>query len=317
MNVRLIADDLYHFLQTHDGTYGKVHSVFKNTINIQTEDESLISLFSDQKDITPMSLIVGKEFDKIEMIKDMEVLFNRDGIVFPEIKRSLSVKSSKHWVSEPEVFSNNIQKRTYLGRMNRFEKILFEKGNDEGILNTVYHMTFDEFDVHPQDGLMPKLNDYSQFIYERLESFLEGVALRDEVVCGICLGKVVGFGPGLTPSVDDFVAGVMVSTYYLANYYQLNTEAVLNFNAFLLKEALGKTTAISEQMLKHASKGLVSNQYRNVLLALYHELDLKIETSVEKALCFGETSGTDFLLGVYVINKMFMNKKIREVYNGD
>lgn len=315
MEAIIIANDLYDYLNDSKEEYGKVHSVFKNTINLISRNDNLISIFADTKDIAPMSLVLSGKIDTLFIFKDMDVIFYKDKIEFPDINKAIKFKNANKWNSTPETGSEGIRKSTYQRRLNLFEKTLFENGNKDGILDTAYCLYFDNFDVKPVNSQILELNGYCQFIFERIQLFLESVSSKDKEESGESLKKIIGFGPGLTPSVDDFVAGLMVGSYYLAAYYGLNLEIILEFNNYMFDKSIGKTTTISEAMLKLASTGLASRKYKEVLLALLFRPDLKITAAVNEALDFGETSGTDFLYGVFVANRMFLKKEIREAYN--
>jgi len=178
-----------------------------------------------------------------------------------------------------------------------------------------YHLKLDQVELISSEK-EKQLNDYGEFIIDRLDAFLKSIQSCAIKSAGENVKKIVGFGPGLTPSVDDFLAGLMSGLYYLSYYYKLNHNQVDKMNQMLALSTIGKTTVISEQMIQNAANGQVSNHYRNLLLALHFRIDLKVEAIVKANLDYGETSGTDFMLGVYMINKMLMSKGAREVYNG-
>ena len=48
--------------------------------------------------------------------------------------------------------------------------------------------------------------------------------------------KLIGFGIGLTPSMDDFISGLMVSLVYLTKCYGFETSEAYNLNSEIIRE---------------------------------------------------------------------------------
>ena len=106
--------------------------------------------------------------------------------------------------------------------------------------------------------------------------------------------SLVGLGPGLTPSGDDFLTGLFTiinmknSPFYL---YQSFCEDVL-------KKAKTLTNDISYMTLKKASIGKVRESIISLLNSLLIENDEDLILSLNKLLNIGSSSGTDIALGI-------------------
>jgi len=138
MDAIIISSDLQDYLKSLDHLEGKVHSVFDNTINIMTHDQRLISVFSSDDAISPMSLSIGPAFSQMIADKDSTVVFESDGIRWVDIKQKINVNYATKWEVMP-VIEHSLRRSTYLGRLRKLEKVLFDRGNTQGIL--MWHIT--------------------------------------------------------------------------------------------------------------------------------------------------------------------------------
>lgn len=106
--------------------------------------------------------------------------------------------------------------------------------------------------------------------------------------------STVGLGPGLTPSGDDMLAGLLIGL----------EAAGLRANRDRLASSIGRNIDVmplsSRDMLEQASRGWVTDGIANVLAALSTQpgaADLIDALSAQSAI--GHHSGTDVLLGIF------------------
>jgi len=110
------------------------------------------------------------------------------------------------------------------------------------------------------------------------------------------LAQVIGLGPGLTPSGDDFLSGLLSLLWYLEE-----EEDISIYKRNLLQEMIPRaheTTPVSRAFLEAAMKG----EFTESILDLYKVMGSKdIEKSKEilrNISRLGHSSGTDTLAGV-------------------
>jgi hypothetical protein len=107
--------------------------------------------------------------------------------------------------------------------------------------------------------------------------------------------QLVGLGPGLTPSGDDFIAG-----YLAALWSRAGREAGLRAMLRLLADALAPvflcTNAISRQMLGDAAQGHFPERLVAVTVAIAG--DEEVAEATRRALESGHSSGADSLCGL-------------------
>ncbi len=109
-----------------------------------------------------------------------------------------------------------------------------------------------------------------------------------EVLC-----RLIGLGPGLTPSGDDFLAGIVMGLFkagqedeaaWLAHYFH--------------RTARGRVTAISLAFYRALSEGLVVELYHQFLDSIGTGEYLHLERLLKQVSRFGGTSGWDTITGI-------------------
>ena len=110
----------------------------------------------------------------------------------------------------------------------------------------------------------------------------------------VCAARgLVGLGEGLTPSGDDFLAGFEAALRTLASP-----------DAGFLQDAIidraERTTTVSGTLLAHAAKGEFAERVHELIGALFDGDDASIAGSIDRAVAWGASSGTDCLFGVLV-----------------
>ena len=106
---------------------------------------------------------------------------------------------------------------------------------------------------------------------------------------------LIGFGPGLTPSGDDFLAGLGVVTYYCSfktEFKQYLEEAVA--------KGMHRTNTISAAMLKNSLKGEAHEFVQDLMYAVMFQNPPEVIEKLKKLIKVGATSGSDLATGVYV-----------------
>ncbi len=128
----------------------------------------------------------------------------------------------------------------------------------------------------------------------RLEQAFMG---EDRDALAHAVRELIGLGPGLTPSSDDLLAGlILLSVLYGANGGsrrpgRLISEAVGT-------SARGRTTLLSEEFLLQAGSGNGNEPVTKLCTTLLTGGRDAVEQETEHVLAIGETSGTDTVLGI-------------------
>lgn len=107
--------------------------------------------------------------------------------------------------------------------------------------------------------------------------------------------RLIGLGPGLTPSGDDVLVGIEAALHALAR-----PSAGFLALGLASRHVDGRTTALAATLLRHAAAGEFAERLHILLAALLGSDDEAIPAAIDRAVAWGATSGTDCLLGVLI-----------------
>ncbi|MBN2392429.1 MAG: DUF2877 domain-containing protein [Anaerolineae bacterium] len=133
------------------------------------------------------------------------------------------------------------------------------------------------------------------------------VAIRDAAAA------IAGLGPGLTPSGDDFLAGVMLGMQMADGKWQIaNNElritnhasrithhgsCFLHLASCIFAAAAPRTTRLSQAFLQATSQGLADEHWHHLLAALSAGDPAQLEHAAMHVLDHGASSGLDMVAG--------------------
>jgi hypothetical protein len=146
--------------------------------------------------------------------------------------------------------------------------------------------------THPTGLLGPLNQAAAQRDYPALQILREGLSqwLAGEKP-DWC--KLIGLGPGLTPSGDDMLTGALAVLHSSADYHRRLQYHLILPHSLQLQTM---TTAISCGYLDNAAKGLFSTPLLHLLSALRNQH--RVLSAIRELLNHGHTSGADTLLGL-------------------
>lgn len=267
----------------------QIHSVFHRVINIESND-GLLSV------VTPG---IGRMADYI-VIQDTE---NEDFI-------SAGIKIGGRCCMKNQQIT--VDKKLYID-LN--EAVLWR-----GILDKGYTWRAQELKADNLSVLQSALNIYAVYesaykrIYERKEKYLTDAAEKlkfqnsyDLILSGV--KELIGFGPGLTPSGDDFLTG------YLAVITSCNENtAIRKFAPDIIYQNSVRTNYISSCMLSNAAEGTFHEYIQDLIFAVTAETPERVMQCTKRLIRTGATSGSDIAAGIYtgfVNAEEYFNRKAR------
>lgn len=321
MRASRICENLYNMLVLEKSFSGKVHSVFNNACNIENGD-NFITLLSNNKNMSPMSVLIANEevvnFRELDINQDLNFKFTKDKIYCLEKNIYIDLRGVQKWNPGIKKIYGYITEYDLKENIKALELGVINYGKFEGMsyLVNLLAKSFPllelmEFKMTPNEKEL-------EFINNRFISFIEGLLKSDYVKIAGDAAGIIGYGPGLTPSMDDFISGLMISSFYLTTYYGIDSSIIYKFNKELVRLSLNKTTRVSAEMLKHASFGrsneAVIRLMRTILTQIGRE---EVMEALINTMDYGETSGTDTALGIYVGCKIWTNLNYRRVWIND
>jgi hypothetical protein len=276
---------------------GEVHSVFDRTFNILIGDE-LIGVAQSGVSRSPINLITdipsGERMPSLGVRRGMQVqkVGNR---VFVGGVLEISLEGAELWWPKtraerclsPELIRRNLElaKRLAAGKVGR-----------EGLGQLLKHI--DEIAA----GKMPQTSDLNMVAKAVLPRLVDLVkATKSENVNGVkgAAQKLIGLGPGLSPSADDTLSGFTAALWWVSHSLGEGIDRVKKINETIIS-CSGATTLLSQQLLRNAAKGETNERVGELLDAILAGEPPKVESGVKEVLKIGETSGTDMIVGVLV-----------------
>lgn len=113
--------------------------------------------------------------------------------------------------------------------------------------------------------------------------------------------RLAGCGFGLTPSGDDFIAGMLIGVNVLQQLTGRNNHRLIQT---IYSAAAGKNL-LSNSFLRLARDGRVSEKMQNLVSTLFDHGDTEVKERTEEVMTAGETSGADLLTGFVMTVKRY------------
>ncbi|QUH18440.1 DUF2877 domain-containing protein [Alkaliphilus sp. B6464] len=283
---------------------GSVHSVFNRTCNIITDDDLLITIISSQIPNTPRSISINlpedQNFHSFGLQKGIPFILNETAITVGIDHLKIDLSKAKIWDPNPILDFKGLGEDIVFQNIELLKRVLVDRGNFNGIAPIFLEISNYLQDSHEELEEL-QTNHYCSFIYSKIQKLIE--LLIEENIEGISImaKQIIGFGPGLTPSTDDFLTGLMVSMLYARKYSGLDLSRVYKINRVIVDGTVYRTTKVSSEMLQFASTGKVADHIRKLMISLFSEKDKKqLIRNICSVIETGETSGSDLIAGAYI-----------------
>lgn len=259
---------------------GSVHSVFNRTFNIRIVDsDELYTVASRELDNGPNTLIIDVESFQGTDLQVNEPVFVKDGLLHIGNKLVISTENSKKWRSTLPEFPKDLTVVT--------RNLMIMK---------------EYVDVHGKGGgVKPELvsnnlfsKEVSRVLNEQSRLLLEELSAGKMVNALQHAKALIGLGPGLTPSGDDFLVGL----FAIMNVKGIPYDGCLSFCEKVVQLAKTLTNEISYMALKKSSIGKVRESIIQLISSSFYGSEAELNLSLNKVLSIGSSSGTDIALGL-------------------
>jgi len=260
--------------------HGYVHSVFDRTINVEcSENGELYTLACQHLDNAPNTMLIDMDRFSELAIKVNDIVYADQRIVHIGDQLSIAMDQVTTWECQLPFFPNDIE--SVINHLAFTKEIIEQCGKCGGMKPDLTTSSIFEQETSRL------LSVRSLMLQEALLEHRVSDALRH--VAGL-----IGLGPGLTPSGDDFLVGLL-STFNMENspgrIYQ-------GFGEKIVDVARTLTNEISYTALKQASKGRVRESITRLLHSITCGKQEELILSLDKVLNIGSSSGTDIVYGI-------------------
>lgn len=250
-----------------------LHSAFENVLNYVNSKNQLLTVAINDKYLSPnIIIILGRN---LSIIKTMEFIIDEESVVIKD-KGRFYIKYINIYDSFFDFkLTKNIDLKT---KISKFEDAYLPRFNPKS-LRFLIDKKYEQDLVTSYEKAYVK---YVKLVFYELKNgnFYEGIS------------KMKGAGFGLTPSGDDFIAGMLYAFDVLKNVSKEKNNVDVEK---IRKIAKGKNP-ISNSLIYYASKGAYYKRFKDFLEAiLYNEENL--EKAFNNLIEIGETSSSDMLTG--------------------
>jgi len=275
----------FHERLKKGGFSGRVHSVFQKAVNIMDEEEVLYTLLSTEMDEGPMALQVNAANLSALMIRPGDpVNGDADRLTLGPVRftlRDVPVYEllQEEYVPSPFLSENLTRARAVLETRKEKEQSAYEV-------------------------------EMNRVLKERVSSLKQ--AFLEENTDGILSASysLVGLGPGLTPSGDDVLLGILT----ILNRKNHPYEQFRPLFEEIVDYARMQTNVLSYYGLRRAYDGFIRKDITDFASALLKKE--KFQQELERILMIGHSSGQDITEGILMMLEIIETRK-KECNNGN
>ena len=262
----------------------RVQSVYRSVVNISTAD-GLLTVASPEGGGLPNGILadLGPDWRAIGVLPGMSVRASDAEIRVPDAKLEIQFDAAPRWSPRFKSRAEGVDVATTRWRRRAAAtRTIAQARAASGGLGALLRPDL------PQDDL--GIPEVAGPIVARLIVALEG---GDRSGAADVAARLIGLGPGLTPSGDDVLVGIEAALHALA-------QPSAGFLALAIGDVEERTTTLAATLLRHAAAGEFAERLHTLLAALLGSNDEMIPAAIGRAVAWGATSGTDCLLGVLI-----------------
>jgi len=263
----------------------RVLHVFRDACNLIDGDGEILSVIADPDRMSPFSIAVvnpGWLNNFLEYAEaDTQVYITPERIDFGSLQ--IEIESPAVWDSRPA-----------------WDRIRPALDSSDGLLNVVCDVLLEAMDreslavfVRERVELPSKSGSrWWEKAAQPIQVVLLGLESHDQDLLRKGSARLGGLGPGLTPSGDDFLAGVMHAVWAL-----MPVETAEGLCDVVSDAACPGTSRFSAAYLKAAARGEAAANWQALLNALIGRDSHTLERAAHALIAYGHTSGKDALSG--------------------
>ena len=262
-----------------------VQSIYRSVVNIATAD-GLLTVASPEGGGLPNGILadLGPDWRAIGLHPGMVVNASDASIRVPDAGFEVQLDSARRWSPRFQwpVEAADAAAESW-GRRSAATRSIAGARASAGGFGALLR---EDVPIHDSVGLV----DLARPI---LGGLIDALEAGDRSLAAEVAARLIGLGPGLTPSGDDVLVGIEAALHAL-------DRPSAGFLVLATGDVEGRTTALAATLLCHAAAGEFSERLHSLLAALLGADDEAIPAAIDRAVAWGATSGTDCLLGVLI-----------------
>jgi hypothetical protein len=280
---------------------GEVHSVFERTFNILIGRE-LVGVGRSGISLSPIDLVTDIPADKtipsLGIKKGMPVRMDGKRMLVGD-SIVISLEGVKRW-RPPTSVKKHLGVKLIARNLELAKKRAIDKDGDKGFGQLLRHI---DAIARGEAPAVSGLNRVARKALPHIIDLLRSANSGDMDGVRDAARRLIGLGPGLTPSADDMLTGFTATLWWVSRSLNKRKTLVDRINDAIISQS-GVTNLLSRQLLQHAARGEVNQRLGELLKAIFTGKDSEIEPLVERVMKIGETSGIDMMFGLLLGMKL-------------
>jgi len=276
---------------------GVIHSIFHQACNVSLESDALLTLVSSEKGNLSQGIRLGTppKFTFLNQLRVGQPIACRGGILrISGSELSVDLRTASLWHIDLKGLRVDLRQsdRAQAWAVAWLELEKHRRGN--GISAMIAAIPVQRQNSVTSPGIKTLVEMAGQTVPALID------ATRNLQVDGAitAIRPLIGLGPGLTPSGDDFIVGYLAGLWSTAGNDSSRLRFVSSLGAWLSRAAAG-TNAISCTYIKSAVNGNVSEPIATLAQRFGQAKSLdSVREATRTALQVGNTSGTDGVQGL-------------------
>jgi len=282
-----------------------VQGVFDHAIYLRGSNDELIKVIRNKDFLSPSSIRVeGAEevrFRAAEIKEGANIIFERDALTAQDLALTINLENAS--IFKPTGIPDSaclLSIEEINLNLRILKDIIYTAPSREGLVhlleNVEKHGPLEVFVKEQKPTMSERARPY-------IDQLMWGIFGGDTHAIIKSVGEILGLGPGLTPSCDDFLAGLLMSINTAgASIFRSEPQTVRFFNKIssdisaLAKE---KTTIYSQSLLNEAAVGEGPENALDLILSIVTMSPEQVAGLSKRLTSVGATSGADISIGVY------------------
>lgn len=289
------------------GVIGEVFGVFDRTVNVLSKDRELLTLA--RKDVPKSPNIVLLDLPSHICMPEFGIetganLISSGSFIQIE-KRKMLISLDKATLWNPQkLIETGLATKDIIKNCDAARDIGIRYGKRGGLADLL-----ESFDALVKDKTVDTqgFNLYARNAFSHVRMLAKAVLSKNLRGISAPVSRLIGLGPGLTPSCDDTLIGFMSSLLLVTEALGGNINYARKINHTIASLVNDQTTLLSQKLLEHAATGETVELIHNVVEATVAGTEEQVQEATFELLTVGHYSGTDALLGILLGFHVVMN----------
>ena len=303
LNAKTIGANAYETLANLKSPAG-IEGVFENSFYIKVGEDELIRVTPYEQYVSANSIIVDEKnrpsgFKSTGIERGMEVVCGKKDVLIGKRFAIADFRGAEKWQPPRAPDSGSVSPLEIIKlNLRVLRDVIYTCPSREGLVPLLENVELvGSIDLF----LKPRNDSFAERARPGIERVMWGIFSLDGAAVRESAKTIIGLGPGLTPSGDDFLCGLVVSLKTGAAVLSMSDDTGFfdEIAGSIYEEARQRTTVFGSSMLREAREGVCPLAVVSLIHCLLTE-DMERTAEVSKTLLrMGETSGADIAIGVF------------------